>query len=240
MFYIVLDIETIPSQIDGALEDIANELQPPANYKKEESIDRWRAENAEDVLHKTALLDTRTRFHGELVFIRAMQYTMIDYQTVRLDKNFSQLRKDGDDGELELLSNFTYWLDEWREPTLIGHNLIDFDLRFLWHRACALNYHKWDWARFLQTRVPGRIYDTMREWCGYRSMISLYNLAGQLGLSLREPPCSSESIARLWTRREPGWQTMIEAKADYDVFLTSDCWLKMTGLKNNDFPFGYF
>lgn len=69
------------------------------------------------------------------------------------------------------------------ELVFVGHNVIDFDLRFLWQRSVMLDIPCPHVIRSaLNTRYPRNCYDTMREWSGFRAMVSLEQLCGESGI----------------------------------------------------------
>ena len=51
---VVFDIETIPTQDPALIKHLVETANPPANYKKPESIAKWREENAADIVGKTS------------------------------------------------------------------------------------------------------------------------------------------------------------------------------------------
>ena len=52
--YIYLDIETIPCQDKAKQAALVANAKPPANYKNEDTIAKWREENAADAIAKTS------------------------------------------------------------------------------------------------------------------------------------------------------------------------------------------
>ena len=54
-FNIYFDIETIPTQSEHLKNHVQTNLTPPANYKKQETIDAWIEENRDLAYRKTAL-----------------------------------------------------------------------------------------------------------------------------------------------------------------------------------------
>jgi 3'-5' exonuclease len=63
----------------------------------------------------------------------------------------------------------------------IGHNLLDFDLPFLYKRSCIHGIKpsvRLSFRRF----QPSPVFDTMWEWTKWRKLISLHELAQALGI----------------------------------------------------------
>ena len=177
MINVPIDIETIPDQRPDALERI--DVQPPGNYKKPESIDKWMAENAKSVAtekwHKTAL----SGLHGEICSI---SYAVEDREIQTLTRGYNE-----NDDEATLLSMFWFSLNGElykyleREPSRdsvrwVGHNVIDFDLRFIKQRSFVTGVRPWFDLNEKEA------FDTMREWAGWRNTVSLDNLCEALGI----------------------------------------------------------
>jgi len=69
-----------------------------------------------------------------------------------------------------------------RQDQVIGHNIYDFDLLFLYKRSVVHRVRPYVTLSFARYRSQP-IFDTMREWEKWgRSMVSLDNLARALGL----------------------------------------------------------
>jgi len=183
MSIIYIDIETAPTQEKGAKEEILATIKPPANYSKPETIAKWMEENAEsqaeESYRKTALDGT----HGQIVCIGMA----IDNAAPVVFHNSKDWHK-----EAEVIQSAFDWLDSQVETlstgyklthpdnVFVGHNIIDFDLPFIWKR-CVINGIK------PPSQIPFKarpwsesIYDTMREWSGTHSRISMDKLAKAL------------------------------------------------------------
>jgi len=169
---IFIDIETSPTKDVNLIKKLTSEIQPPSNYKKQESIDKWWATNGaekeQEVIQKTAL-------DGLYGMIRCIGYAIEDDEPVILA---------GD--EYTILSDFFTMLEtEEKEmrytPDICGHNVIDFDLKFINHRS-IVNGIKPPFFFNSYLRKSDFVYDTMRMWAGWRDTVSLENLAqGLLG-----------------------------------------------------------
>ena len=152
---IYIDIETIPTQSKEHQDFVCENLKPPANYKNEETINKWLEENKELAVNKTSLDGA----FGEVVVISA---AINDDEVVTFYRKDWQVK----DREKDILTRFNNWLKEQANrcktvPVFIGHNVTSFDGLFLWQR-CIINgvkpYYKMD---------KRNTYDTMWEWCGY-------------------------------------------------------------------------
>ena len=212
--FIYIDIETIPSQKPEARDEIAKAISVPGNISKPETIAKWHAEKKplaiEDAWRKTSFNGDR----GEVVCI-AWAYNDETPESVQRDVNGS---------EAELLGAFFSNIAKnmksmHRLPTFIGHNVRDFDLRFLWHRAVILGVKP---EVSLPHNVrPGddRIYDTMTEWAGWGGKISLDRLCRALGIPLKGSELGGEEIdgSKVWDFVEAGRIDEVVAYCRADV-----------------------
>ncbi len=203
MTHLYLDIETVPAQRPDVLEEIAATkraeldaaiagIAPPGNYKKQETIDAWMTDEAPKIAAKL-----RADFDAEVDAA---------YRKTGLDGAFGQVCVigvavddaapiicKGDDwqDEARTLEDFGCLLTGWLEPsqafntTVVGHNVSAFDLRFLAQRSIVhgLRPHL-TIARAASAKLweSDKVYDTMVQWCGVGSRISLDKLCKALGI----------------------------------------------------------
>lgn len=156
-----LDIETIPDQSEGAFERAMEGISVPANYKNEETIEKYKQEKAQEAWEKTAL----DGFKGHVCCI------------VRDDKRYIMQDVDAEKDILE------WFFSDMKECVLVGHNIIGFDIQFLTRRALVLGVKlpgEWIWPRALKPWDKS-VFDTMTA-LGGKDWISLDNLAKALGI----------------------------------------------------------
>ena len=118
MTNLTVDIETLPDQSEGALESAAELVKVPANYKKEEVIEKYRQEHAEEEFLKTGL-------HGISGEICSIAWAIDDKEVDALTVNLNV------ENEEELLIEFFHMVDEqcnsgegkFPNITWIGHNI---------------------------------------------------------------------------------------------------------------------
>lgn len=186
---IFVDIETIGTSRQDIIDRLAADVAPPANYKSEEAITKWWRESGDakklEAAAKTALDGT----WGEVICIG---FAINDGPVEVIGRALT---------EADLLNTWALTLqsqcvktvrsgDMW-EPAArwIGHNLQDFDLRFLWQRS-----------RITGVRLPfgipigkpsyGRgpyVYDTMKEWAGWGNRVKQKDLELAFNLSRIDP-----------------------------------------------------
>lgn len=173
---LTFDIETIPDQRDGVYEAIRDAVRPPANYKKQESIDKWLAENADDqATHEYQKL----ALNGLTCEICSIAYAVDGGPDV------ATITRTAGDGvtELDLLYRFAGALQkhyvEWRvapRPKFIGHNVLNFDLMILRQR-CLINGVSLPWRLPVNARHGNDdVFDTMQAWAGWRGYVKLDEL----------------------------------------------------------------
>lgn len=162
MSYTYLDCETIPDQGEGALEHARESVNVPGNYTKEETIEKYKDEKAQDAWERTAL----DGWKGHVACIVAND-TIFSIEDVRDEKS--------------ILRTFFSSL---QESTLVGHNTIGFDIPFLTKRALVLGVKlppEHIWPRNLKP-WDNKVFDTMTQLGNGKEFISLDNLARNLGV----------------------------------------------------------
>ena len=162
---IFIDIETIPTQSKEEMEAIRASVSPPANYKKPDTIAAWyekEGENAyQEAYRKTALSGTT----GEILCIG---FALDDMPPMVVGRTLDQPEKQVLEGFFAVLLPMIKQEHSGYSKKLrwIGHNIVGFDLRYIWQR-CVINNVKpslpipykakpWDDA----------IFDTLTEWTG--------------------------------------------------------------------------
>ncbi|WP_334320407.1 ribonuclease H-like domain-containing protein [Gilliamella apicola] len=175
-FNIYFDIETIPTQSEHLKNHVQTNLTPPANYKKQETIDAWIEENRDLAYRKTAL----NGGFGQIVCI-GYAINDNDVRTIYFD--------DWATSESDILKTFFNELIECYRPSaditphFIGHNIENFDLRFIYQRAIVLGIKP---PSFLPLNSKSYnnmyIFDTMTEWAGKRNYVSLNEVCLSLGI----------------------------------------------------------
>ena len=176
------DLETITDQRPGALQEHIAMVRPPGQYKKPESIAKWMEENAEvegvESWKKTGL-DGLT---GEIISISwAFGHDAVE-----------GLVRSPDDAEEVLLEGFFHAMGQKirygeGEHSLfqwIGHNVLGFDLPFLWKRCVILGIKPPCTIPKESRHGKGRVYDTMVGWMGSypRQYIKQDTLVAAMGI----------------------------------------------------------
>lgn len=166
MTTLTLDIETIPGQAAYIREDIAETITAPGQYKKQESIDKWLAEN------KEAAIDEKwrqTALNGSLGEVICIGWAIDDDKPKSVQRSLEQSEASV---LCQFFGNLAAELGSSRNGTQnspdlwVGHNHTGFDLRFIWQR-CVINKIKPSITIPISAKPwDGLVFDTMVEWRG--------------------------------------------------------------------------
>jgi hypothetical protein len=185
---IFVDIETLPTQIPAVVERLTAGVRPPANYKSADAIAKWWAENGEagkaEAVGKTALDGTFGRIAciGWAVDDSAVHVTTAEGGSER-DLLLAWAGELTDVVEATLPDPH-----QWdTRATWIGHNLQDFDIRFIWQR-CRVNRVRLPFRLPLDRYPKGPyLFDTMKEWSGWGKYVKQTDLELAFGLDRTDP-----------------------------------------------------
>lgn len=175
--HLYLDIETIPSQSPEVHAAIAAGISPPGNISKAETIAQWEAEKkpaaVKEAIAKTAL-------DGSVGHICCLGHAW-DHQaamshciaTTATERGF--LEDFFEVAAARIGNSF--------EPiTIVGHNVIAFDIRFIWQRAIVLGVRVPGWFPRDPKPWNGEVFDTMTAFAGSRGTIGMDRLCRALGM----------------------------------------------------------
>lgn len=177
--FLVLDIETIPTQRQDVKDYIAKTVKHPGTLKKKESIEEWYKNELAGAVDEAV---AKTGLDGAFGQICVIGYAINDNDP----ESIYGLE------ERDLLIQFNKVLDSIPKnmhsaTTLVGHNAASFDVRFIWQRYIvnklvphpivnmAVNSKSWD----------NKVFDTMTQFAGYGNRISLEKLC--LALNIESP-----------------------------------------------------
>lgn len=172
---IFFDIETIPSQLPGILDEFKAAVTAPAQYKKADSIAEWLRENRDAEAERQWL---NTSFDGGLGQICVIGVALGDDDPVSFAVSDLSTA-----AERQVLSDFFGVVAlAGAGSRVIGHNVIGFDLRFVWQRAMVLGVK----PPFNFPRDPrpwgDQAFDTMTAWSGVKDRISMDRLCRIFGI----------------------------------------------------------
>lgn len=214
---IYLDIETIPGQsaavkaaIQADIDQQKAELTAPGNYKDPAKIAAYLADKRDELDAKGDELWRKTSFQGDRGEVVCIAWAVDDGPVTVSYRGLGE-----DEGRilLDFFATFTGG-NRHRGPTFIGHNVRDFDLRFLFQRAVILGIRPS--IRLPHDSRPGSdaVFDTMTAWAGWGGRISLDRLCQALGIPTKGSELDGEEIdgAKVWDYVQAG---RIEAVATY-------------------------
>ena len=217
---IILDIETIPTQSAKISDYIAANIKPPATIKLPASIEKWHKESKLDAVFEAVGKTGLDGAFGQVVVIGFDLYNDGRPATVYgLD-------------EREVLTRFNTALEGiapsmWSATTVVGHNVLSFDLRFLIQRyivngikphpiiATAATAKAWD----------NRVYDTMTQFAGFGNRISLDKLCVALDIESPKGEIDGSMVGQYVA------DGRIEEVSEYckrDVIATREVYRRMT------------
>lgn len=213
------DIETIPSQLPGIRQEYIDAAQAPGTYKKQESIDAWLAENREAEGEAAWL---KTSFDGGVGHACAIAWAIGDDKPQAFLTTNINDRKE----EARMLRDFFCVLtDAGPAHTFIGHNIIGFDLPFLWKRAMVLNVKPPSFFPRNPKPWSELVRDTMLLWDGQqRAGGSMDRICRLMGI----PGKGDISGADVWPMVKAGRISEVAAYCCGDVERTRAMYQRMT------------
>lgn len=210
MSFIYLDIETIPAQSEDVRAAIAETVKPPANMKKAETIAAWETNDKRqavaDAIAKTAL-------DGAFGHICCIGFAINDDEPETIN-----LCAYSRDAEASLLERFFIATESAVPHTsyygcLVGHNIINFDIRFIWQRAFALGVRVPGWFPLDPKPWDRDVFDTMLAFAGSRGTVSLDRLCKAIGID-GKGDVDGSMVGQMWAE---GRYSEIAAYCKQDV-----------------------
>lgn len=195
-----LDIETVPAPKE--LHKLLKEI-----YDKRKADGKKVSGTVEEYIESTGL-------DGSFGRIICISYAI---------NNLKPQSLSGD--EKEILKDF--WVIAEDANLFIGHNIIDFDLRFIYQRSMIFGVKPTQDLPFARYR-SAPMYDTMHEWSkwNFQAKITLDNLAKALGLETSKGgEIEGKNVAEAY---EKGKIKEIIKYCEDDVEVTRNIYNKMT------------
>jgi hypothetical protein len=222
------DIETIPDQSPNALDTHLEAVKPPAQYKKPESIDKWMKLNAEEVAVENWKRTALNGLYGEIVSIA---WAFDDNET-------NGLVRSPEESESNLIESFfaevvhecEYGVGKFPRIQWTGHNVLEFDLAFLWKRCVVLGIRPP--VRLPKDSRHGKddVFDTMRAWAGFKGYVKQADLVKQMNIDI--PGYSDESKevdgSVVWDLVKAGLLDTVLEYNKLDVEYVRELWRRMT------------
>lgn len=187
---IFLDIETIPGQDEFVKEELLAEaeaakaaVKAPSNYKDPDAIEKYLTTKYKEIDDEVEDKWRKTSFDGGLGQIACISVAFGDEPPLNL------YHEDWRTQEASVLKGFYELViakvseQHGRRPLFVGHNVAEFDLRFMYQRSIMLgikpptvmpyNVKPWDDA----------IFDTMTAWSGFKKTVKLDKLCRIFGIA---------------------------------------------------------
>lgn len=193
--FLYLDIETVPTTDPGHIAAIAASITCPGNISKPESIAAWEAEK-KPALVKEAV--AKTSFNGAYGRIACIGWAWDDGEPQCALDGIAQSEAMTLRYAFEKITEQT---PKWAVPTVVGHFVSGFDIRFIWQRAFVLGVRLPHWFPRDPKPWSKDVHDTMAMWCGARDTISLDNLCKALGVPGKDDVTGAD-VAAMWQRGE--------------------------------------
>ena len=230
MINLYIDIETIPTQREEIQQKIFDAISPPKTLKKQESIDKWYEEKRDEAA--IAKIE-KTGLNGAFGEVMVIGYAIEDqYPNVLYREDISADEKEILEQFFAKSSKALKELAHHDNPPVkvIGHNVLNFDLRFMFQRCVVLGIKPPQWFIRCVNASPYSedVYDTMTQWAGFRGTVSLSTLVDALGLQAKGAEIGEEiSGGMVWDFVQDG---KIEEVANYcigDVIRVQQAYKKM-------------
>ena len=190
MLKVFIDIETLPEQ-NPNMEEYKAGIKAPAQYKKQESIDKWLADNADSEAEKAWLKTSFDGGKGQLCCIGVS----INGDTRVLTGSEANMLVSLN----AFIGEFTDFAQVKQEVMFIAHNA-KFDLPFL-HKRFVINQIKPQFKTVWHGRHGQHHYCTMEAWAGFGGKISQTNLCKLLGI---EPKKGDMDGSQVWPEYQKG------------------------------------
>ena len=229
---IYFDIETIPAQDPVAIELIKADIEKqklsvkaPSNYKDQEKIDAYIKAEVEKLDAEFDATYRKTSFDGGLGEICCVGYAIDDNAPVSIY---------GASESLILLQFYQEIMAQYNpssqiRPKFIGHNIVNFDLRFLFQRSVMNNVKPPMMIPFSAKPWDESIFDTMTAWAGHGNRVSLDKLCKIFNIPLKGSEIGEEiDGSKVWDFYQAGRIADIARYCEGDVERTRQAYKRMT------------
>jgi 3'-5' exonuclease len=170
-----LDIETIPTKSDAVRSAIAQTINPPGSISKADTIAAWVAEKKPAAV-KEAI--AKTSLDGAYGNICCIGWAVDDDEAISFHAEDEKLVIGS------FIASIATEVTKRRNalPTIIGHNVVNFDIRFIWQRAIVLGIRMPHWFPRDPKPWDREVFDTMIAFAGARGTVGMAKLCDAMGL----------------------------------------------------------
>jgi hypothetical protein len=222
MNLIYMDLETIPTTDDNLLEIVENKV----HQKNEQRTRKWGDEAIERELkraHERTALDGTT---GEIVavgFAVDNGEAMVAYREPGISEK--QMLNEFYKALADIISPGEGRVNKHKQVAWVGHNIIDFDLRFLWQRTVISGATPSLELPLAAKPWEDTVRDTMKLWAGFRGRVGLEKLATALGLQGKTEGVDGSQVFDYW---KAGRYLEIAEYCKQDVEITREVYKKIS------------
>lgn len=182
-----LDFETIPTSNPAVIADITANIKPPGTIKKAETIAAWEANDKPAAIVEAI---AKTSFDGTYGSICSVAYAFDDGPVV------SDCSADEEGLITGLYDAIRKGAKLGGDLTVIGHNVVGFDLKFLWKRTVILGIRPAVMPFKAKPWDSAAAFDTMVQWdSDPTKRISLDALCRALGIPSPKGELDGSQIA---------------------------------------------
>lgn len=188
---VFFDIETVPTQQER-LRDIiyagvkekaraeSEAVRAPSNYKDEAKIAAYieaaQAEIVEAAAAKQMSELHSTSLDGAYGEVYCFGFAVNDGATQLISRGTDLSPMSERRALRDFFTDATLLLERRTRPILIGHNIVGFDIRFIYQRAMVLGVQPPSWLYVDAKPWDEVVFDTMVKWAGVRDRVSLTKL----------------------------------------------------------------
>jgi predicted PolB exonuclease-like 3'-5' exonuclease len=218
--YLFIDLETIPCQNDELKDVIKSRVKHPASMKVEKNIAKWEEEKRPQAEEEAILKTSFNGLYGEIICLGFA----ID------DDNPLAIFRMPDESEKSMLTRFWKVMnDELAGASLftwVGHNICEFDLRFLFHRSVINQVKPRLFLPHNAKPWSNGVFDTLYETMGNNNAGgSLDAISKVLGLSGKTEGMDGSKV---WHEYQKGNIGKIAKYCMQDVELTREIYKRLT------------
>lgn len=194
--FLYLDIETIPTTDEEHIASIAASITPPKSMSKPETIAAWEQDTKPGLVAEAV---AKTSFNGAFGRVCCIGWAWND-GAVQSIYDGGTLATGGEIGMLgAAFRRINDGAPPHAVPTIVGHFVAGFDIRFLWQRAIVLGVAMPHWLPRDPKPWSRGVFDTMNAWCGAKDSISLDNLCKAIGVAGKDG-IDGSMVAGMWQR----------------------------------------
>lgn len=228
------DMETLPTEDPQVIQMLADKVLPPGNMKKEDTISAWERDEKPGLVLDAV---SKTSFDGAYGRVCCVSWAFGDKpvegligEEVDVLKGFLDAVRDHN---LDTLFNtragtYSRYTPDDAKPHPLqlrvgGHNIRDFDMRFLWKRVIINKLSVPQSLPWREGKWSERFQDTMSLW-DPEKRISLGNLCRALGIDHEEDDFDGSMVA---TAFKQGRHSKILRYCKADTEAARRCWYRM-------------